>query len=163
MSIIGSLSNNGGGSGYENVTKVKSNCFKLNRAYPILFNSSNVDNFFLEWNSNTLPSKFRKRKRKSLSCVHVLHVKLKSNPIDFFCSSRWRRRRRCLSSLMTVVIYSILTYWVQWPFQDNRSFYSCGFCTPGFVLGCDWPCLIHNFFFSFGNYAWKTTVSKRTT
>ena len=56
MSIIGSLSNNGGGGGggYENVTKVKSNCFKLNRAYPILFNSSNVGNFFLEWNSNTL-------------------------------------------------------------------------------------------------------------
>ena len=76
MSIIGSLSNNGGGGGYENVTKVKSNCFKLNRAYSILFNSSNVDNFFLEWNSNTLPSKFRKRKRKSLSCVHVLDVKL---------------------------------------------------------------------------------------
>ena len=81
MSIIESLSNNGGG-GYENVTKV--NCFKLNRAYSILFNSSNVSNFFLEWNSNTLPSKFRKRKRKSLSCVHVLHVKLKSNPTDFF-------------------------------------------------------------------------------
>ena len=63
MSIIGSLSNNGGG-GYENVTKVKSNCFKLNRAYSILFNSSNVDNFFLEWNSNTLPVEVQEKKKK---------------------------------------------------------------------------------------------------
>ena len=43
-----SLGNNGGeGYGYQNVTlKVKSRCFKLNRAYSISFNSSNVGNHF---------------------------------------------------------------------------------------------------------------------
>ena len=47
MAIIGSLSNiGGGGGGYENVTKVKSHCFKLNHAYSISFNSSKFGNFF---------------------------------------------------------------------------------------------------------------------
>ena len=38
------------------------------RAYSISFSSSNVGNFFWSWNLQ-----FRKRKRKSLSWVHVLH------------------------------------------------------------------------------------------
>ena len=49
------------GDGYENVTqKVNSRCLKLNSTYSISFNSSRT------------VSKFRKSKRKLLSCVPVL-------------------------------------------------------------------------------------------
>ena len=54
MSIIGSLSNNDGGGGYENVTKVKSHCFKLYRAYSTSFNSYKRWQIFLELNSKGL-------------------------------------------------------------------------------------------------------------
>ena len=49
MCKLRSWSNNNG-DGYENITpKVKSRCFKLYRAYSILFNSSNVVNFLWSW------------------------------------------------------------------------------------------------------------------
>ena len=49
--------------------------FKLSRAYSNSFNSSNVGKFYLELNSKRL-LKFRKRKRKSLSCVYVVQKKV---------------------------------------------------------------------------------------
>ena len=97
--------------------------FKLYRAYSISFNSSNVDFFCSGVEFWKTASKFRKRERKSSSCVHVLHktwhqvfsrrsraVTAKKctkkpdaraellfcqewKPIDF-CRSHWRRRRR---------------------------------------------------------------------
>ena len=61
-----SLSKNEG-KGREKVTnRVNSRCFKLHRSYSILFNLSIVGEFF--W--RTVP-KFRERKRKLLSCIHV--------------------------------------------------------------------------------------------
>ena len=75
---IGSLSNNEG-DGYENrAKKVNSRYFKLYRAYSNSSDSSNVGNLFFSGDEfqKTVP-KFRKRKRKSLSCVHFLkNVKL---------------------------------------------------------------------------------------
>ena len=65
--IIENLSNNEG-DGYESVTfHVNSRYFTLYRVYSNLFNSSNVRANF----SEVELSKFRKRKRKSLSFVHV--------------------------------------------------------------------------------------------
>ena len=49
-----------------------SRCLKLYRTYSISFNSSNVGKCLRSWTLKAL-SKSRKRKRKSLSCVHVLH------------------------------------------------------------------------------------------
>ena len=70
--MLGSLSNNDG-DGYKNFTKnVKSRFFKLYRAFALSFNSSNVA-FFSAVEFLKTVSKFRKRKARSLSCVHVLH------------------------------------------------------------------------------------------
>ena len=57
-------------------TKVCSRYFKLRRADSTSIISSNVGDFFESWILRTV-SKFRKRKRGSLSCDYVLHKKCK--------------------------------------------------------------------------------------
>ena len=127
--LIGNLSNNDG-DGYENVTlKLNLRCFKIYRAYSNSFNSWNVGKFFWSWILKKL-SKFRKRKRKSLSCVHVLdktwnkvlfrysraatakkctknlmqlhNCCLANLNLLLFCRSRCLRRCRCLSYLINI-------------------------------------------------------------
>ena len=57
-------------------TKVCSRYFKIRRADSTSIISSNAGDFFESWILRTV-SKFRKRKRGSLSCDHVLHKKCK--------------------------------------------------------------------------------------
>ena len=53
-------------------SKSESRCLKLYRLYSISFNSSNVGNFFRSWILKDCIEVQEKKKRKSLSCVHVL-------------------------------------------------------------------------------------------
>ena len=123
---IGSLGNNDG-DGYENVTWIlKSHCFRLYRTYSTS-DSSNVGNFFWIWflqnifqssgkekESRCLVfTSFTKREIKHFHAVvvqslqrnvqkSVMHVQsccFANLNLLLFCRSRWRRRRRCLSSL----------------------------------------------------------------
>ena len=64
-----------------------------------------------------------------------------------------------LSPLMTVVTYSILTYWVQWPFQGHRKFYSCGFCTQ---LSC-WVMIDHVLIQIFFLFLWKLRLKNASS
>ena len=50
----------------------KSHCFKHNRFYSISFNLSNVDEISGVESERTV-SKFAKRKRNFLHCIHLLH------------------------------------------------------------------------------------------
>ena len=111
------------------IQKLNLRCFQLYRAYSNSFNSWNVGKFFWSWIVKKL-SKFRKRKRKSLSCVHVLdktwnkvlfrysraatakkctknlmqlhNCCLANLNLLLFCRSRCLRRCRCLSYLIDI-------------------------------------------------------------
>ena len=106
---------------------MNSSCFKLYRAYFISFNSSNVANFFWSW---ILRLHRSLRKEKQSRCLvftssstreirhfHVVVVQWRQGHIQksvmheksccfatlnqlLCCRSRWRRRRRCLSSVL---------------------------------------------------------------
>ena len=111
--LIGSLRNNDG-DGYENVTwKVNSGCFKLNNAYSVSFNSSNVGSFFWSWIfiegqekkkkvfvwCSLSPQNVQWRQRNvQKSVIHVQSCCFADLNLLLFCRSRWRRRLRCLSS-----------------------------------------------------------------
>ena len=128
VEVIESLSNKEG-DGYENVTqKVNSHFLKLYRACSISFNSSNVGKFFWSWILKD-SIKVQEMKKKSYCLVysfstkreimqfHVVVVQRRLRNVQksvmhvqsccfaylnlfFFCRSRCRRRRRCLSSIM---------------------------------------------------------------
>ena len=120
-SLLGSLGNNDG-DGYENVTqKVKSRCFKLYRAYSFSFNSSNVDNFLWIWILKDC-IEVQKKKKREIRYFHVVVVQRRQRNVQksvmhvqsccfanlnllLFCRSHCRRRRRCLSSLMFLVLH----------------------------------------------------------
>ena len=129
MCKLRSWSNNNG-DGYENITpKVKSRCFKLYRAYSILFNSSNVVNFLWSWILKecievlvfTSSTKCENRhfhvivvqwRKKKCTKRHDAHSKLlfsQSKPLLLFCCSHWRRHCHCLNSLLSnrLLNYSI--------------------------------------------------------
>ena len=233
MSIIGSLSNNDS-DGNDYVTKVKSYCFKLNRAYSISFYSSKVGNFFWSW-ILTRCSKVQEKKKnvkcllftsspkreirqfftlwscmwrhrnvqKSVLSIKTyrvfsltwpaskqiywykrkrLHKKRVQLPQDWFGTPTWPpfycfgtpiwppwrhvKTLYCilpfsltppswlLSSLMTVVTYSIFTYWVQWHFQGHRSFYSFGFVPQ---ISC-WVVIGHVSIHILFLFLWKTCL-----
>ena len=129
---------------------MKSPCFKLYRAYSISFISSNVGNIFLSWILKDC-IKIQEKKQKVVVLfsrpqfhavvVHwwqrnvqtkVMHVQsccfANLNQL-LFCRSRWRRRRRCLNSLManlfslspvTVPEVSATAYSVQFPGRKAR-------------------------------------------
>ena len=128
-SLLRSL-NNDDGDGYENVTyKVKSRCFKLYRAYSISFNSSNVGKFFWSWILKDCIKVYEKKKescclvfpsstKRAIRHFHVVVVQRRLRNVQksvmrmqscylanlnllCYCRSRWRRRRRCLSSLLS--------------------------------------------------------------
>ena len=135
--LLESLSNSAGDS-YENVTlKGKSRCFKLYRAYSISFNLLNVGNFPLQLNSKRLYQSSGKKK-ESRCLVFTYSIKreiwhfyvvvlqwlqrnvqkkrdaraellfCQSWNLLLFCRSRWRRRRRCLSSLTSKHFHSLI-------------------------------------------------------
>ena len=107
---------------------MNSRFLKLYRACSISFNSSNVGNFFLELNSKGLYQSSRKEKESCClvwpswtkreimqfhgvvvqrrlrnvqkSVMHVQSCCFAYLNLFFFCRSRCRRRRRCLSSIM---------------------------------------------------------------
>ena len=120
--ILGSLSNDDG-EVYENVVwKVNSCCFKLNRAFFISFNSSNVGRFFWLLITKDCIEVQEKEKRvvlcprplknvklgnfTSWSCrdgkemckLHVQNFCFANLNLLLFYRSRCRRRSRCLSS-----------------------------------------------------------------
>ena len=111
--LIGSLRNNDG-DGYENVTwKVNSGCLKLNNAYSVSFNSSNVGSFFWSWIfiegqekkkkvfvwCSLSPQNVQWRQRNvQKSVIHVQSCCFANLNLLLFCRSRWRRHRRCISS-----------------------------------------------------------------
>ena len=122
---------NKNGDGYENITpKVKSRCFKLYRAYSILFNSSNVVNFLWSWILKECIEVQEKKKKVVVLCSrppqnvkigiftsqlcsdgkkkctkrHDAHSKLlfsQSKPLLLFCRSCWHHRCHCLNSLLS--------------------------------------------------------------
>ena len=66
--ILRNLSKNNGDS-YENVTE-EVNCFRLQHAHSVFFNSSNVDSSFLELNSKRLCQSSGKEKQSLVLCSH---------------------------------------------------------------------------------------------
>ena len=138
VEVIRSLSNNeSDGYGYENVTqKVNLRFLKLYRGCSIWFNSSNLGNFFLELNSKGLYQSSRNEKescclvwpsstKHEIMQFHVVVVQWRLRNVQksvmhvqsccfvnlnlfFFCRSRCRRRRRCLSSIMFNLTYLLL-------------------------------------------------------
>ena len=121
--LIGSLSNNDG-DGCENVTKkVNLRCFKRYPAYSISFTSSNVGKCFWSWILKDYQSSGKEkesfclvfpstRKRERYDCAvtakkckkRVTHVQsccFANLNLLLFYRSLCRRRRRCLSSLIS--------------------------------------------------------------
>ena len=100
---------------------MRSRCFKLFRAYSILFNTSNVGNFLLSWILEDC-IKVQEKKKVVVLCPRLLqNVKLGisrravtskkcTNKRDArakllrFCRFRWRRRRRCLKVMFNGTI-----------------------------------------------------------
>ena len=127
--ILGNLSNNDS-NGYENITwRRNSPSFKLYRAYSISFNSSIFSKFFWSWILKYCIEVHEKKKKVVVLCSHFAQkVKLGTFTLQscsdgkkknvqkssmhvqsccfvylnllLFWRSRWRRRHRCLSSLL---------------------------------------------------------------
>ena len=85
--------------------KVNSHCFKLYRSYSIYFNLSNVGKPLWGWGveSESTISKFRKRKRKFLCCVHLPYTITRTREIrKFHVAGVQRRLRHVQKSVINV-------------------------------------------------------------
>ena len=119
---------------------MNSPCFKLRRFYSISVNLSNIGDIISGVESERTGSKFTKRKRKFLCCVHLLYkvgawnyevscrrrattarkctkkreARAKLLFCQFkpiaFCRSRCCRHRRCLSSLLSKHFATMVTW-----------------------------------------------------
>ena len=130
---------------------MNSRCFKLYRAYSIPFDSSNVGNFFrvefLRTDQSAGKEKesgcpaFPSATKRAFTHFHVVVVQRRQRNVQksvthvqsccsaylnllFFCRSRCRRRRRCLSSLPFLAINSL-------PDWTHRSFCLARCKAPG--------------------------------
>ena len=101
LPILESLSNDRTATATK--TSLKSRCCKLYSAYSILFNSSNVGNFFCIKSSIKhfhVVAVQRRLRNVQKSVTHVQSCCFVNLNLLVFLRSRCRRRRRCLSSLL---------------------------------------------------------------